>query len=193
MSSPQRCPVDLFGRWGENPPPPKLRKFDVYHVDPGKVHELVVICSFVESVMTHWMGDRTQKCTGKGDDCWCSHAIYGSPRWQGWLAVCRPKRKVIELVRMTPCAMACDQRFKDSSHVLRGHTIEIYRLNNKSNGEVSARIRDDIPLARDMPLEPNMRLAVERLLAAPDRPKQSVKSQIQSAMRTRTVGARFDP
>ena len=171
MSDRVRCPSGLNGRWGEKAPRLKMRLYDRYRIEPGKVHELVVVSSRLETVYTHFVDGRTQLCTEcNGNKCWIPHHLVSS-RWSGWLAVCKPNSKVTMIVQITPGASESEPRLEDELISLRGMTLELRRLGNRPNGEVSARFIDEIAPVDDLPCEPNMRLAVWRILTAPDRIK----------------------
>lgn len=142
--------------------------YDVYRVEPGKNHDLVILSRKLECVLVHAVGARTQPCTGEGGACWLSHAEHAI-RWQGWLWVRRPF--VRELRTVTITALACEDAplLLHPSEELRGRKLTLWRHDRRICSRMHAAVDRPFSVSDALPEVPDMISHLGNLWSAPPR------------------------
>lgn len=155
--------------WSCTPPPPRVRKYEVLKVLPGKATELVIVSSALVETRTHQVDRRTQPCTGEQGQCWVDHSHVGSPRYGAWLAVKYPNLIRVWLVRLTAIAVGTEPRLRDKALDLAGLTLRVWRLGNTEWTEMNAKLLTELPRATVLPECPDVRFCLTRMWSADDR------------------------
>lgn len=178
MGTPLRCPPGMPAVWDEPAPALELPKLDRYHITPGDPHELVIVNSRLTSLFTHYVDKRTQKCTSRTGGCFFDHATYGHGRWSGWLSVCLRNSTRIWLCGVTKVTVRHEPRLEDRLLSLRGMTLLLQRQGNGERTRLVGRLDPTIARPAILPREVDVRLAVERMIDAPDRSHRAEANQL---------------
>jgi hypothetical protein len=162
--------------WWDFPlPTPKRPKYPRFHVVNQQLVEVTLISHRVHEIGTHYVDGRTVPCTEYEGKCWLDHRLVGSGRYGCWLAVVPVGFKLVHLLRLTPCALTIESRLRDPDLGLRGLKLQLWRTGKHERTEMQARLILDRSQDPDLPPEPDVRFAVERMLGAEDRPDRKNK------------------
>lgn len=177
--------------WSCTPPPPRVKKYERFKVDPGPGQQLVIVSGHLEETRTHFVDQRTVPCTGDDGTCWVDHRAVGNPRYCGWLAVKLPRVSRVYLLSLTPVAVAIEPRVRDASRDLAGLTLKVWRVGNHDRSEMHAALQLDVPRVAELPPTPDIRFCLERMWAAEDRPvskARPVAGRMQRAFAAQAKG-----
>lgn len=124
--------------WTNRPPNSELGlNFTIIRTPAKGRYQAYVLSDDLLGLPTHYVGRRTQPCTGDG----CPHCADGySWRWHGYLCVLDPRthqKLVIELPAQA-CQIICE--YRDAHHTLAGALLEVWRPSQKPNGRVAAHV-----------------------------------------------------
>lgn len=100
--------------------------YDLYRIEPGKTHQLIILSNVLTDVLVHPVDGRTQPCTGDNQTCWLSHAEWAT-RWQGWLFVKELVPSRIRMVTLTPFTVQCEPELLNPALDLRGRLLNLWR------------------------------------------------------------------
>jgi hypothetical protein len=173
---------------GLPPPRPKCKKWPVLKIDTNDGLVLQIVNSLAYETYSHFL-DHTVGCTDPtGENCWLDHTSVGKPRYYLWLAVVREGKDLVELARLTMCAVDYERRLHDPGLNLRALELEAWRVWCHDHTEMQARLYFDRAKRTDLPREIDLPEAVQRMLTAPKRAAQVGDPRLTPMQR---VAARF--
>lgn len=149
---------------------PRIKRpfYEHYKVTPERNHQLVILSSRLECVLTHAVDSRTQPCTGEGENCHVSHVKHGI-RWQGWLWVREAGAKAIRTVTLTPGTMADVPDLLNPSIDFRGRKLTLWRKDRRLRSMLRGRLDDSFWALDYLPEVPSMMSHLVGLWSAPPR------------------------
>lgn len=143
-----RVPACAAWRTPDALPPQRRQCVPIIEVGPEPLRNLVILSNSLYEVWTHHVvkpGEsrgRTKPCTGDNGECWIDHKTT-SMRYQAWLIVKRHNAHEQRMLRLTLNAVYTEPRLREPGRDLRGLSLEVGRINGRSNGPMFAKLDPD--------------------------------------------------